>query len=226
MKKIITSTLLVSAILIAGCVNKTTTTSTLSGDVNSGTTVSGATTPTPTVGAKKGADVKVAIDQKVQWVAQKVGTTHTGTVDIMPESMIQVNTQGNVLGGKIIVAMKTILESETKGEGVTKHLMGADFFDVENHPTSVIEVTSVDYTQPEGGNTVTTTTTVTANLTIKGTTKVVTFPATVTQDGDFLLLSAKLDLNINDYKIGTSLLGKIALKDIFTIELNKVVFTR
>ncbi len=225
MKKIIASSLLVSAILIAGCINKNNTMNTTTGDVNSGTMASGtATTVTP--GAKKGADVKVAIDQKVQWVAQKIGTTHTGTVDILPESVIQVNTQGNILGGKIVVAMKTISESETKEGGVTKHLLGPDFFDVENHPTSVIEVTSVDFTQPEGGNTVTTTTTVTANLTIKGITKLVTFPATLTQDGDFLLLSAKLELNIKDFDLGTSLLGKIALKDIFTIELNKVTFTR
>lgn len=226
MKKIIASILLVSALLIAGCVNKTTTTTSTTGDINSGTTASGTNTVTVKPEAKKGAEVKVAQDQKVQWVAQKIGTTHTGTVDILPESVIQVNTQGNILGGKIIVAMKTISESETKEGGVTKHLLGSDFFDVENHPTAVIEVTSVDYTQAEGGNTVTTTTTVTANLTIKGITKVVTFPATLTQDGDFLLLSAKLELNIKDFDLGTSLLGKIALKDIFTIELNKVTFTR
>ena len=226
MKKIIASILLVSALLIAGCVNKTTTTTSTTGDINSGTTASGTNTVTVKPEAKKGAEVKVAQDQKVQWVAQKIGTTHTGTVDILPESVIQVNTQGNILGGKIVVAMKTISESETKEGGVTKHLLGPDFFDVENHPTAVIEATSVDYTQAEGGNTVTTTTTVTANLTIKGITKVVTFPATLTQDGDFLLLSAKLELNIKDFDLGTSLLGKIALKDIFTIELNKVTFTR
>ncbi len=97
---------------------------------------------------------------------------------------------------------------------------------MEKESTAVIDVISVDYVVPEGGNTVTTSTTVTANLTIKGITKVVTFPATLTQDNDFLLLSAQLDLKIKDYDIGTSSIGSAVLNDTFTIKLNRVTFVR
>ncbi len=224
MKKIIVSTLLISGLLLAGCVNNSSPQNG-TGNTNNGST-SGTVSATVRPGAKKGATVKVAEDQKVQWIGGKIGTTFTGTVDILPDSVIQVNTQGNILWGKMTIAMKTIQENESKTGGVVPHLLWTDFFNVEKESTAVIDVISVDYVVPEGGNTVTTSTTVTANLTIKGITKVVTFPATLTQDNDFLLLSAQLDLKIKDYDIGTSSIGSAVLNDTFTIKLNRVTFVR
>ena len=95
MKKIIVSTLLISGLLLAGCVNNSSPQNG-TGNTNNGST-SGTVNATVRPGAKKGATVKVAEDQKVQWIGGKIGTTFTGTVDILPDSVIQVNTQGNIL---------------------------------------------------------------------------------------------------------------------------------
>lgn len=159
-------------------------------------------------------EIKVATDQKVLWEWYKIGWSHSGTALILPESHIFVDSAGKLLGGKITVSMKTIFENQDGSSGVTEHLKQSDFFDVANHPTSVINTVSVSGSV------------VTANLTIKGITKEISFPITITRDGEAYLLSAKLYLPIRDFNIGTSLLGKIALNDTFTIKLNKVAFIK
>ncbi len=211
MKKIFVFATIVSFALIAGCATKTTmdtTVTTTTGVVETGVVAA------PDTNAKKGVDIKVAADQKAVWQGDKVGTTHTGTVAILPESLITVNSNNQLLGGKVVIAMNTILENQTGEEGVTKHLKGEDFFDVANHPTAVMVAKSID-----GNN-------VTADLTIKGITKEVTFPVIVSEDGDALLLSAELTLPIKDFNLGQTLLGKIALKDDFSFKLDKVAFIK
>lgn len=110
--------------------------------------------------------------------------------------------------------MNTIMEGTNTSGGVIDHLKKEDFFDVANHPTAVIVAKSV-----VDGN-------MTADLTIRGVTKEITIPVTLVQDGDGLLLSAQLEIALKDFNVGQTLIGKVALKDTFSITLDKVAFIK
>lgn len=172
-----------------------------------------ASNPAPEATAES-TQAQVAADQLVSREGYKIGWSHSGTVVILPESLILLNSQGELVGGKIVVAMKTIRDHESGTGGVAEHLQKEDFFHTDSHPTAVIEATSVS-----GG-------VVTANITIKGITKVISFPVVLNSDADMYLLSAQLDLPIRDFQIGTSLLGKVALQDNFRVTLTNVAFIK
>lgn len=163
-------------------------------------------------------DAKIAAGQKASWKASKVGGTHTGNIDLLPESVISVDSSGNLVWGTIVVAMNTIAVTDITDTGMNaklvEHLKWADFFDVANYPTTKVVTTAV------ANNTIT------ADITIRGVTKSITVPVTLTLDGDMYLLSTTLEIVRKDFGIADTLLGKVALEDNFTITLDKVAFTR
>jgi hypothetical protein len=231
MKKTLLIVALFATVVVAGCVKKPVIdTNTMTGDLNSGTVatgvvVTGTVTMTGTVAtgsttgtvATAGTDVKIAADQKATWDGKKIGGAHSGTVNLLPESMLQVAADGTLLGGVVIAALSQITTSDLSGDMATKlvaHLTGSDFFDTANHPTAVFKATKV-----EASN-------VTADVTIRGITKSMTFPVTLTKDGEGYLLSAIINISRSDFKVGDTLAGKVALEDTFTLTLNKVAFMR
>jgi polyisoprenoid-binding protein YceI len=70
------------------------------------------------------------------------------------------------------------------------HLNSADFFDVENHKTANLAIVSAD----AQGN-------VKANLTIKGKTHEVTFPATVQEANGALTATATITVDRSKYDV-------------------------
>lgn len=87
-------------------------------------------------------------ESSVVWQAKK-----TFIVDSMDEGFISINSgefetkNGEVTKGFVLVDMQSIRASKTaKGGGedmLSGHLKSADFFDVENFPTSKFEITSI-----------------------------------------------------------------------------------
>lgn len=114
--------------------------------------------------------------------------------------------------------MNTIAVTDITDTGMNaklvEHLKSADFFDVANYPTTKVVTTAV------ANNTIT------ADITIRGVTKSITVPVTLTLDGDMYLLSTTLEIVRKDFGIADTLLGKVALEDNFTITIDKVAFTR
>jgi polyisoprenoid-binding protein YceI len=104
------------------------------------------------------------------------------------------------------------------------HLASPDFFDVENNPNGVFEIVSV---APAAGNEEVTHN-ITGNLTLKGITKSITFPANVIIAGDKLMaVTPKFTINRLewDIKYNAGILGTAADKIIhddisLNIELN------
>lgn len=116
---------------------------------------------------------KYRIDTKesvVTWKGSMLmgSNSHTGYV-YLAKGELRIE-DGQVTGGTVEVDMNTI-EEKTHGSDndLVRHLKDPDFFDVEKFPTSAISITSVSSTSGE----------VTGNLTIKGITHAVTFPAKV-----------------------------------------------
>ena len=109
------------------------------------------------------------VDTKSSMVMWEGGTSgaqvysHNGNIAITEGSL--VTTDGSVTAGKVVIDMTTIMPTDAESfsyseqlskEDLIGHLMSPDFFDAENHPTAMFEVTGSE------GNTVN------GNLTVRG----------------------------------------------------------
>ncbi len=121
----------------------------------------------------------------LNWKGSKPTGTHNGTVAIKDGNFTVAD--GALTSGSFTVDMGTItvldIPADKKGnKNLTGHLKSGDFFDVENNPTSTFVITSVD--QAEGVK-------ITGDLTVKGITESITFPAEVaTTDSGVVLKGA------------------------------------
>lgn len=131
---------------------------------------------------------------KIEWTGTKPTGKHTGTIALADGAVF---VKDSVLdSGKFNIDMNTITVTDLKAgdgkEDLEAHLKGtaadakeADmdhFFNVKKFPTGSFEITSA---KTENGKT-----SVEGNLTLKGITKNVKFPAKVTVNGDTVLLES------------------------------------
>lgn len=119
----------------------------------------------------------------IKWEGSKPTATHYGTIKLS-SGTFSVH-EGKVQAGNFVVDMNTITDEDLEGESkanLEAHLKGTvegkegDFFDVNKFPTSTFELTSIEGNKVFG------------NLTIKDKTNAVEFPATITMEGDSLML--------------------------------------
>jgi len=129
-----------------------------------------------------------ASGSKVEWVGSKVTGKHeggfksfNGTVQVDPAAPEK---------GKVDVAIDTT-SLYTDNDKLVGHLKTADFFDVEHHPTATFVSTDVK----KAGETWT----VTGNLSLRGITKSVTFPAKVNAGADGVDVDAEFAINRKDF---------------------------
>ena len=122
----------------------------------------------------------VALDSgsTVAWRGFKtyVQDEHLGTVNVQ-EGTFEV-AEGKLVGGTITMDMTSItctdIENERKRGYLEGHLKSQDFFFVDSFPTAAFEI--VEVLDPSAAKKYST---VTGNLTIRGTTNSITFPADV-----------------------------------------------
>ncbi|QQL46006.1 YceI family protein [Sulfuriroseicoccus oceanibius] len=100
-------------------------------------------------------------------------------------------------------------------EKLTGHLKSADFFDVEQFPTSTFDVTGV--TKQDDG-----TYKVAGNFTFHGVTKNITFPATVDQSEDKITISSEFDINRSDFGVTYPGMKDDLIRDEVIIRLNLI----
>jgi polyisoprenoid-binding protein YceI len=159
----------------------------------------------------------------VNWKASKVTGKHNGTVKIKDGTLYVQN--GQVTGGNFNIDMTTIAVSDLTGESnqkLTGHLKSNDFFSVENNPTSSFVITEI------GPGTNGATNTIKGNLTIKGITKPIQFPANIQVNNGKVTAKASFDIDRTEYdiKYGSGKffegIGDKAIHDNFNIELDLV----
>ena len=163
---------------------------------------------------------------EVKWNGKKVTGEHFGAISLKSGSLII--DKNKVTGGKFVIDMNSITvedikDAEYNGK-LVGHLKHDDFFGVEKHPTATFEIKALAPIakaaagQPNYK--------VNGLLTIKGITKPVQFPATITvKDG---VATAKGDVTVNraqyDVKYGSNSffdnLGDKAIMDDFTVSFN------
>ena len=137
--------------------------------------------------------VKVDVEAStVKWVGKKVTGQHNGTISLTGGRLEMEN--GALTGGIFTIDMTTILCEDLSGGTKDKlegHLKSDDFFGVATYPTATFVVTKA---VPQGPGKYK----VVGNITIKGTTEEIQFPATIEQkDGKYI---ANADLTIDRSK--------------------------
>lgn len=182
----------VASIAVTGCDDPTKgKTKATTGEAVTTTSQSAAAAGTAAQGA-----AKYVFDQsssKITFVGSKVTGKHdggfgtfNGTVDVVdgaPEkSKVDVQIDADSI--------------TTDTEQLTGHLKSPDFFDTKTNPKATFVSTAIKKGGEKGA-----TNTVTGNLTIKGITKSVTFPATINVTGDSASLDAEFSINRRDFSL-------------------------
>lgn len=177
-----------------------------------------------TAASNSGTSTAVDVNNSiVKWNASKVTGKHNGTVNIKDGTLYVQN--GKVTGGNFNIDMNTITVSDLTGESnqkLTAHLKSNDFFSVANSPTSNFVITEI------GPGTNGATNTIKGNLTIKGITKPVQFPANIQVNNGKVTANANFNIDRTEYdiKYGSGKffegIGDKAIHDNFNIDLNLV----
>lgn len=167
-----------------------------------------------------------AVDSKqstVVWTGKKVTGEHKGNVSI---SSGKLNVVDNKLeGGTFVINLASITVTDIteadKNAKLVGHLKGEDFFGTDKFPTSQLVITKA---VSKGGEQYE----ITGNLTIKGITQPVTFPATVKVSDKNIAAKAQITVNRTKYDIKYKSanyfenLGDKAIYDDFTLDVNLV----
>ena len=136
-----------------------------------------------------------ASKSSVAWLAKKVTGQHDGDVKLTSGTLTL--DKGEVKSGTFEVGMTTMTVKDLTGEYADKlmgHLKSDDFFSVEKFPKATLVIT-------EGKKEATGGYLLKGNLTIKGITKPVTFPATITTVGNVLTATSAITVDRTAYDI-------------------------
>lgn len=158
----------------------------------------------------------------VVWTGKKVTGSHTGNINV---SNGNIEMDGSkVTGGYFEIDMNSMTCTDLSGGGAEKligHLKSDDFFGVANHGTANLKITKAVW---QGENNYK----ITGDLTIKGTTKEIKFPASITEEGGKIMANATIIVDRTEYDIrygsGSFFenLGDKTIYDDFTLEVSLV----
>lgn len=144
-------------------------------------------TPASSLSLHDGNEKYIKIDKKetvITWEGSGPMGSHTGYVYISQGELMIEN--GQLMGGTAEVDMSTIEGDDHRSDNnLIKHLKDPDFFDVKKFPFSTIAITRVASLNDEDKE-------ITGNLTIKGITHPVSFPAKVEVNDGIVKANGKL----------------------------------
>lgn len=147
------------------------------------------------VAAQENYEVSVA-NSTITWSGSKViGGSHTGTVNFENGDLV-IGDEG-LIEASFTVDMTSLVNTDLEGEWKDKlegHLKSDDFFGVATYENALLAVTNV----APGNNG---TANVTADLTIKGITEEITFPALVQVSEGSLIATAELTFDRSKFDV-------------------------
>ncbi len=122
----------------------------------------------------------------IEWKGFKPTGSHNGVINL--ERGVINTVDGEIAGGTFLIDMSSIsvldIPAEEKDHAkLTGHLKSPDFFDVEAHPNAAFEITGLE--EVEGKMMLS------GNLTLKDATNNVTFPVSVSNEGDAMTLTSE-----------------------------------
>lgn len=131
----------------------------------------------------------------VKWKAYKVTGHHIGNVRLKNGNLQFEGSK--IIGGMFEIDMTTITNEDLEGEYNNKlvgHLKSDDFFGVTRYPSARFMVTQVVETKTGQYS-------IKGNMTIKSTTKLISFNATVYNNGTGKIAKADIKINRADYDV-------------------------
>lgn len=165
---------------------------------------------------------------RVAWEGTKIGGAHDGTLGIRSGEFYVFD--GELLGGNVVIDMEQIvvldIQDPNSNARLVGHLESDDFFSVATYPTANFEITAVEeldetladrYTHRVFGN-----------MTIKGITHGIAFPARIELGAEGLVAHADFDLDRTrwDVRFGSGRffenLGDNLIHDDFNLKLDFV----
>lgn len=160
---------------------------------------------------------------KVTWKGKKVSGEHTGTINIADGKLLSDGK--TITGGSFSIDMNSIkntdLADATYNEKLVGHLKSDDFFSTAKYPQATFAITKVTSTGKDQYS-------VKGNLTIKGITNELEFPATIQTTGSQIKAKAKIlvDRAKYDVRYGSGSffdnLGDKAIDDEFELNVELV----
>ena len=130
-------------------------------------------------------------NSNLNWKGYKPTGTHSGTITLASGDFVLKDNK--ITGGNFVTDMSTIKDADgsAKLEG---HLKSEDFFEIAVFPISKFEITEI---ANKGENIQ-----VTGNMTIKGITKQITFPAALLVNEDVITLTSDtFQINRADFNV-------------------------
>jgi len=131
------------------------------------------------------------VNSKIEFTGSKVTGKHDGGFKSFDGFIDLVGEKPESSRVVIEIEMSSVF---TDADGLTKHLMDSDFFEILNHPKSTFVSTSI--TPASGGNY-----TVKGDLTLRGVKKSITFPAAIKVASDMVSVNADFSINRKDFGI-------------------------
>jgi polyisoprenoid-binding protein YceI len=163
----------------------------------------------------------------VKFTGHGVGKNHPGTFKLN-YGATAVN-KDSISGGSFVINVKS-MQMQEQGQNITEklrpHLLSGDFFDADKFGTATFEITNVvpydlkkdgQKSLVEGANF-----TVSGNLTLKGVTKNISFPARIDLDGNRLKTKANFDIDRRQWQMNygnDKTLGDKFISETVNIEL-------
>lgn len=133
---------------------------------------------------------------KLSWIGRKVSGEHSGNISIS-DGKLNWNGKG-LTGGSFEIDMASItntdISDETYNQQLVGHLKSDDFFATDKFPKASFVITNV---KPLANNQ----SQITGNLSLKGVSKKVQFPASVQVQGNKLIATAKILVDRTQYNI-------------------------
>lgn len=145
----------------------------------------------------------------ITWTGVKPTGQHVGTFNLKEGSLSVKDS--SLSGGSFTIDITTLKDLDFASDTVSKaklegHLKSPDFFDVAKFPTAKFEITGVEKFKADSSAVLKDAThTIKGNLTLKDSTKNISFPAKVTIAGD--KVTAVADFNIDRTQWGMNYKG-------------------
>ncbi|MFA7482696.1 MAG: YceI family protein [Vulcanimicrobiota bacterium] len=127
---------------------------------------------------------------EVGFVGSKVTGSHDGGFKKVEGS---VTVPGENLEQAVVELRIDMASVYSDTDKLTEHLRTGDFFDVPNNPTSTFKSTGI--AKADAGYNVT------GDLTMRGVTQSITFPAEITLEGDTVKTKAEFSINRKDFNV-------------------------
>nr|WP_121270791.1 YceI family protein [Pedobacter schmidteae] len=145
-----------------------------------------------------------ATQSTLTWVGKKLTGSHNGTIGLQSGNLLFDGKK--LTGGNFVINMTTIKDAD-KSERLEGHLKADDFFGTDKFATSTFVIKKVVSASADVAN-------VTGDLTIKGVTNSITFPATVVWNADGSITATADKVIVDRTKYGIKYRSKGIFPDV------------